>query len=318
MYTCTSIADGRGHLDSELKLPFPGIQYPACLYRDNSCRCAQVGLPIIKESNEQGQPVTATTASPVLPTEESGDFSERQDARMQDAADEDLLPRLTDWKIEMNPRQEYVDPIRMLYTYAGGIEGNTIVQWFREIETQEIGPNSEQYEEIKVQQSDCYQPYVDDINKRIKLQLTPVRNDGLHGPTYQHIISPLTIPHRLQEDVTRCIQEFKSRGANFLLAQVDLMDPNSPPRNLRIVCADKQLKVRNADTDKTELKVKIGVGSVSVQAHPDIQRLFTAIFRVNKAGNSSGDVVYHLLADSIRSRDIITLTLRAVCQLEEI
>jgi hypothetical protein len=42
-------------------------------------------------------------------------------------------PRLTDWKIEMNPRQEYVDPIRMHYTYTGGVEGCSIVQWFREV-----------------------------------------------------------------------------------------------------------------------------------------------------------------------------------------
>ena len=27
----------------------------------------------------------------------------------------------------------------------------------------------------------------------------------------------------VQEDITRCLQEFKSRGANFLLAKVDLM-----------------------------------------------------------------------------------------------
>ena len=38
--------------------------------------------------------------------------------------------------------------------------------------------------------------------------------------------------------MTRCIQEFKSRGANFLLAQVDLMDPSVPPRNMKIVCSD--------------------------------------------------------------------------------
>jgi hypothetical protein len=49
------------------------------------------------------------------------------------ADDEEQQPRLTDWKIEMNPRQEYMDPIRMQYVYAGGVEGNTIVKWFREV-----------------------------------------------------------------------------------------------------------------------------------------------------------------------------------------
>ena len=35
-----------------------------------------------------------------------------------------------------------------------------------------------------------YMPVVDDINKRIKIQITPVRADGLEGPTYQVPSSP--------------------------------------------------------------------------------------------------------------------------------
>ena len=46
--------------------------------------------------------------------------------------DEQSKPRLLDWKIEMNPRKEYTDPIRISYTYAGGVEGQTIIQWCRE------------------------------------------------------------------------------------------------------------------------------------------------------------------------------------------
>ncbi len=155
----------------------------------------------------------------------------------------------------------------------------------------------------------------------------------------------------------RCTQEFRSRGANFLLAQVDLVDPTRPPRNMRIVCVDKQLKVRNADTDKTEVKVKLGSGCVrvslpvciaqsrillelqlsvettasnadhcklpepgarvllletQVQAHQEIQRLFTATFTPPKT--NSNPITYHFLADSMRSRDIIVLTLRALAK----
>lgn len=87
----------------------------------------QVGLPVVKESNEHGQPVTATTARAVTASTSNG-------ASTQVAGDDDeAQPRLTDWKIEMNPRQEYVDPIRMHYSYAGGVEGNSIIQWFREV-----------------------------------------------------------------------------------------------------------------------------------------------------------------------------------------
>jgi hypothetical protein len=87
--------------------------------------CCQVGLPTVKETNEHGQPVSAIISQPVNPKATSGNGSNEDDATLQ--------PRLIDWKIEMNPRQEYVDPIRMHYTYAGGVEGNSIVQWFREV-----------------------------------------------------------------------------------------------------------------------------------------------------------------------------------------
>lgn len=39
-----------------------------------------------------------------------------------------------------------------------------------------------------------YTPTVDDIDKRIKILLTPVRVDGIRGPTYQHILEPLRMP----------------------------------------------------------------------------------------------------------------------------
>ena len=69
----------------------------------------------------------------------------------------------------------------------------------RQVDSDEIGDRGEDgFEEIIVKDTTYYQPYVDDVNKRIKLHLTPVRDDGLHGPTYQHIIDPLSLPFRLQ------------------------------------------------------------------------------------------------------------------------
>ena len=54
------------------------------------------------------------------------------------------------------------------------------------------------FEEMVLKDNSIYQPYIEDVNKRIKLQLTPVRSDGCQGPTYQHVIEPLTLPYRLQ------------------------------------------------------------------------------------------------------------------------
>ena len=49
-------------------------------------------------------------------------------------------PRLTDWKIEMNPQQEYPDPIITHYSYAGGAEGASEVRWFQEAKDSGDGP----------------------------------------------------------------------------------------------------------------------------------------------------------------------------------
>ena len=51
---------------------------------------------------------------------------------------------------------------------------------------------------------------------------------------------------------------------------------------------------------------------IQVQAHEEIQRLFTATFAPPKT--NSNPMTYHFLADSMRSRDIIVLTLRALAK----
>ena len=68
------------------------------------------------------------------------------------------------------------------------------------------GDNS--FEEIHVKDATFYQPYIEDVNKRLKLHLTPIRNDGVHGPTYQHIIDPLTLPYRFQVFNCRVVSSF--------------------------------------------------------------------------------------------------------------
>jgi hypothetical protein len=50
----------------------------------------------------------------------------------------------------------------------------------------------------QVREPICYQPTVDDYDRRLKLLITPVRSDGENGPTYQHIMERLTLPVRTQ------------------------------------------------------------------------------------------------------------------------
>jgi hypothetical protein len=68
------------------------------------------------------------------------------------------------------------------------------------------GIGDDNFLEMTMEKNDMYQPYVEDVNKRIKLLVTPVRSDGLQGPTYQHIMSPLTLPLSMQV-ICDCIHD---------------------------------------------------------------------------------------------------------------
>lgn len=125
-------------LDGGHEVPLPG--HDKATYNitpeDRGCRLRVTVIPTVKETNEMGQPVTAL--SPLI---ELSDLV--QDGVYAD--DDQSKPRLLDWKIEMNPRKEYSDPIRISYTYAGGGEGATIIQWCREAapEDGDVGYKSE-------------------------------------------------------------------------------------------------------------------------------------------------------------------------------
>ncbi len=70
--------------------------------------------------------------------------------------------------------QEYVDPIRITYTYAGGTEGPTIIRWLREMDAED-GEEEESFVDLKVENPKSYQPTVDEYDRRLKLLITPVR-----------------------------------------------------------------------------------------------------------------------------------------------
>ncbi len=92
---------------------------------------------MVKDTAESGATVSAVSEvvsgahqpSPAkqVPPNQSQQHSQESDATAM------ASPVLTDWKIEMNPRQEYTDPITCHYVYAGGTEGNTVIEWFRQV-----------------------------------------------------------------------------------------------------------------------------------------------------------------------------------------
>ena len=91
---------------------------------------------MVKDTSELGATVSAVSevvASPAhaQPGQQQQHQPPQQPAPGDGSKEAVGAPVLTDWKIEMNPRQEYSDPITCHYVYAGGVEGNTVIEWFR-------------------------------------------------------------------------------------------------------------------------------------------------------------------------------------------
>ena len=100
----------------------------------------------------------------------------------------------------MNPNQEYLDPITCHYKYSGGVEGPSIIEWFRESTETDQGASEEgEWEPIEGVTGVTYQPYVDDYNRRIKIFITPVKEDGespVPNPLYlirKHLVRYLAV-----------------------------------------------------------------------------------------------------------------------------
>jgi len=61
-----------------------------------------------------------------------------------------------------------------------------------------------------------YSPIVDDVNKRIKIQITPVRSDGVEGPTYQVTLSlSLSLSHSLTHPPTHSLTHSRARALSL-------------------------------------------------------------------------------------------------------
>ena len=266
-----------------------------------------VGTPIVKESREVGALVSAH--SPVVSWPEGAENEMGATGNDSTEAHDVGAPELTDWKIEMNPRQEYRDPITLHYEYAGGTEGNTIIEWFREVIT-ETGDVEERWEPIEMAKGIRYQPYIDDVNKRIKIFITPVRSDGVVGPTYQHILERLVPVQAISDSVAMILREAFTKGVSFVVHSFDPRDQHAPTAAKKLHIQDKQVKVKVFDGEKTEFKTKLTPDCMVIRAWPHDNRCFELIFPATKTNPKAK--TYSMLCNDGDNRDITVTVLRNV------
>ena len=322
-------------------------------------RLRVVGRPIVRESGEEGQPVEAETPFPVdAPEGAAGAAGGAASAGAVAGQEEDLLPRLTDWKIEMNPRQEYTDPVRIHYQYAGGQEGRTIVEWFREIDGKEgIGERDQDFASLQVlsltethspirawpassfllrrapppsclrstlkllggvyQTTEllAYQPTLADVHKRIRILITPARIDGVTGPTYQHVLDPLVIPDTTRDEVTGAMRAIMAKQPHqFYLGLVDLAALDRIPVTKRFLIEGGVIKIKHAETDKTEIKCKLEMNCLSadVCSDPATRNKVLLLSFLPSRSLPNGRPTMAFVANSTHDRDIAVLLLRGV------
>jgi hypothetical protein len=83
----------------------------------------------------------------------------------------------------------------------------------------------------------------------------------------------------VQGEVKKCLHEFKTSGANFLVSAVDLANPNAKPTaSKRILCDDKQLKVNSRTRELLNFNLEPSSPSTSTP-NPRISQLQPRILK---------------------------------------
>eukprot|EP00004_Rigifila_ramosa_P022363 TRINITY_DN609_c2_g1_i4.p1 TRINITY_DN609_c2_g1~~TRINITY_DN609_c2_g1_i4.p1 ORF type:complete len:245 (+),score=54.44 TRINITY_DN609_c2_g1_i4:888-1622(+) len=122
----------------------------------------------------------------------------------------DDSPRIVNIEITGGPF--HTSPLQVQAEYRGGIEGASIIQWYRWPQWFFTAiPNANQ---------PAFQPTAEDVNTRIRVEYTPVRSDGVRGPTVVEMVpeSFLVIDPRL----TGAVEQNIMRGSAIF--EVAVMD----------------------------------------------------------------------------------------------
>eukprot|EP00161_Ancyromonas_sigmoides_P014658 TRINITY_DN383_c0_g1_i1.p1 TRINITY_DN383_c0_g1~~TRINITY_DN383_c0_g1_i1.p1 ORF type:complete len:882 (-),score=318.13 TRINITY_DN383_c0_g1_i1:36-2681(-) len=210
---------------------------------------------------EQGQPVVATTTE-----------------RIKIA-----LPSVRNLRIEGGPY--HTAGYRIKADYVGGIEGDSIVQWFKiKSGVSAAIPGANDF---------VFVPSIDDVACTLKVEYTPVRADGRKGATVAAESHSLKIDPSIGKLVKNHIV---SGSAEFA---VDFLDQGSKIQRA-ILVSDKALRVRERKTIKVRMSLS---PAIQVILEPTDPRKFKVI-------GDDGNIMTFFATDS-RARDELCLTIRS-------
>ena len=168
--------------------------------------------------------------------------------------------------------------------YVGGIEGESVIQWYK-IKKGQIEP-------IVGARDFAYQPGVDDVACTLRVEYTPVREDGIKGVTVQADSTPLKIDPTVAKAIKANIV---ASNAEFNVRFIDRGQEVAQ----QIVVNNKQLRIR----ERKNVKVKADLGpGVSIILEAQAQTFKILI---------DGKPPLTFRAADAKQRDIIALTLRS-------
>lgn len=195
------------------------------------------------------------------------------------------LPSIRNLRIEGGPYHTAAYRIRA--DYVGGIEGDSIKQWFKIKGGVTTG--------ISGATDFVYQPSIDDVACVLKVEYTPVREDGRKGQSQTAESHPL----RIDPTVGKTVKNYIVAGsAEFQVLFID-KGAESPRA---IVVNEKQFKVR----DRKTIKVREELGPhIVVILEPSDPRRFKVLIDEKQT--------LAFKAESSKERDIVALTIRSFC-----
>eukprot|EP00163_Fabomonas_tropica_P001446 TRINITY_DN1108_c0_g1_i1.p1 TRINITY_DN1108_c0_g1~~TRINITY_DN1108_c0_g1_i1.p1 ORF type:complete len:815 (-),score=218.76 TRINITY_DN1108_c0_g1_i1:82-2526(-) len=195
------------------------------------------------------------------------------------------LPRMKSLRIEGGPY--HTATYKTKGEYVGGVEGDSIIQWFKvKGGVTKTIPNANDIH---------YVPSIDDVAYVLKVEYTPMRVDGVKGPTVTAESNPLKIDPSIGKTVKNHIV---GSNAEFEVYYAD----RGQEVKREIIVTDRQLRVR----EKKSWKVKEDLGPhIRVDIEPGDQYKFKVVIGERLS--------IPFKAKSHKERDIIALTIRSFC-----
>eukprot|EP00004_Rigifila_ramosa_P022356 TRINITY_DN609_c1_g1_i3.p1 TRINITY_DN609_c1_g1~~TRINITY_DN609_c1_g1_i3.p1 ORF type:complete len:1094 (-),score=260.20 TRINITY_DN609_c1_g1_i3:128-3409(-) len=245
----------------------------------------------LKDEGKGVQSVSEQQRDRIVPLEQIRAEASHKPHQQELTAMTDDSPRIVNIEITGGPF--HTSPLQVHAEYRGGIEGASIIQWYRSQQNWFFTaiPNANQ---------PIFQPTAEDVNTRIRVEYTPVRSDGVRGPTVVAMVpeSFLVIDPRL----TRAVEQNVMRGS----ATFELTVKNQPKEKRTLLLTHQGVEILKGDKLIVKARYQRIKTAVSVEDYTGFDLTFNS------------KIKYSFVVRDTIERDLIIFTIHTLGSLNAI